>query len=103
ASSRYLFCQAEDGIRDATVTGVQTCALPILSRARPGLPWPRVERSAAPIRMRVRREVLVGAEVVGRDGRRERDPSRDHRDAEAEIGRASCREGVEVAGVGDGL
>src|SRR5207245_7568124 len=22
-------CQAEDGIRDATVTGVQTCALPI--------------------------------------------------------------------------
>src|SRR5207245_7441207 len=25
----YFFCQAEDGIRDATVTGVQTCALPI--------------------------------------------------------------------------
>src|SRR3989442_3314398 len=24
-----LFCQAEDGIRDADVTGVQTCALPI--------------------------------------------------------------------------
>src|SRR5438128_10357234 len=24
-----FFCQAEDGIRDATVTGVQTCALPI--------------------------------------------------------------------------
>src|SRR5207245_5769789 len=24
--------QAEDGIRDATVTGVQTCALPILGR-----------------------------------------------------------------------
>src|SRR5207245_8116919 len=24
-----LFFQAEDGIRDATVTGVQTCALPI--------------------------------------------------------------------------
>src|SRR6266498_3608895 len=28
-----IFCQAEDGIRDADVTGVQTCALPI-SRAR---------------------------------------------------------------------
>src|SRR6266542_6102152 len=28
-----FFCfQAEDGIRDATVTGVQTCALPICSR-----------------------------------------------------------------------
>src|SRR5207245_5930386 len=25
----YFFFQAEDGIRDATVTGVQTCALPI--------------------------------------------------------------------------
>src|SRR3989337_4130572 len=25
--------QAEDGIRDATVTGVQTCALPILTRS----------------------------------------------------------------------
>src|SRR5205085_2986502 len=26
-----FFFQAEDGIRDLTVTGVQTCALPILS------------------------------------------------------------------------
>src|SRR6266542_3179039 len=26
----FFFFQAEDGIRDATVTGVQTCALPIL-------------------------------------------------------------------------
>src|SRR5437867_10281961 len=31
----YFFFQAEDGIRDRTVTGVQTCALPILvERAR---------------------------------------------------------------------
>src|SRR2546430_8350100 len=27
--SRIFFFQAEDGIRDLTVTGVQTCALPI--------------------------------------------------------------------------
>src|SRR5256886_6020607 len=27
-----FFFQAEDGIRDLTVTGVQTCALPILTR-----------------------------------------------------------------------
>src|SRR3712207_8178490 len=27
---RLLFFQAEDGIRDSGVTGVQTCALPIL-------------------------------------------------------------------------
>src|SRR5260370_14393856 len=26
----YFFFQAEDGIRDSSVTGVQTCALPIL-------------------------------------------------------------------------
>src|SRR5690554_459741 len=29
----FFFFQAEDGIRDADVTGVQTCALPILARA----------------------------------------------------------------------
>src|SRR2546430_10832935 len=29
----YFFFQAEDGIRDLTVTGVQTCALPILIEA----------------------------------------------------------------------
>src|SRR3989442_8012597 len=27
--SRFFFFQAEDGMRDADVTGVQTCALPI--------------------------------------------------------------------------
>src|SRR5206468_7040310 len=29
------FFQAEDGIRDLIVTGVQTCALPILQKIRP--------------------------------------------------------------------
>src|SRR2546427_5865939 len=33
----FFFFQAEDGIRDLTVTGVQTCALPIYLRARGGL------------------------------------------------------------------
>src|SRR5438270_3522039 len=28
--NNFFFFQAEDGIRDLTVTGVQTCALPIL-------------------------------------------------------------------------
>src|SRR5256886_11065263 len=31
----FFFFQAEDGIRDLTVTGVQTCALPISDRAPP--------------------------------------------------------------------
>src|SRR5688572_6472719 len=30
----FFFFQAEDGIRDLTVTGVQTCALPILAPSR---------------------------------------------------------------------
>src|SRR5207248_3502970 len=30
----FFFFQAEDGIRDRTVTGVQTCALPIYSCLR---------------------------------------------------------------------
>src|SRR2546430_11677442 len=29
----FFFFQAEDGIRDLTVTGVQTCALPIYQRS----------------------------------------------------------------------
>src|SRR5207245_3200645 len=32
----FFFFQAEDGIRDATVTGVQTCALPISKPFRRG-------------------------------------------------------------------
>src|SRR2546430_3766953 len=31
-SHYFFFFQAEDGIRDLTVTGVQTCALPILCK-----------------------------------------------------------------------
>src|SRR5260370_5777028 len=30
----FFFFQAEDGIRDSSVTGVQTCALPIWTRHR---------------------------------------------------------------------
>src|SRR5256885_11045524 len=37
----FFFFQAEDGIRDYKVTGVQTCALPI---------WPAARRSAAAAR-----------------------------------------------------
>src|SRR5215475_14751118 len=35
-SEIFFFFQAEDGIRDFHVTGVQTCALPICWRPRPG-------------------------------------------------------------------
>src|SRR2546427_7503446 len=45
----FFFFQAEDGIRDLTVTGVQTCALPISAFliAGPGL-MPAINRSARP-------------------------------------------------------
>src|SRR5256886_17449392 len=55
----YIFFQAEDGIRDLTVTGVQTCALPIYRRGHvspghemrirglsPGAAWRRRDRGA---------------------------------------------------------
>src|SRR5256886_4364662 len=40
-SSFFFFFQAEDGIRDLTVTGVQTCALPIWveKEERLATPW----------------------------------------------------------------
>src|SRR5438034_11411130 len=41
----FFFFQAEDGIRDHCVTGVQTCALPI---STPGSGFPSRNSSAAP-------------------------------------------------------
>src|SRR2546427_6165847 len=37
----FFFFQAEDGIRDLTVTGVQTCALPILPNRSDSAPQTR--------------------------------------------------------------
>src|SRR2546425_6809796 len=45
----FFFFQAEDGIRDKLVTGVQTCALPILTMG--SLDWPRI--------VTIRRHVLL--------------------------------------------
>src|SRR2546430_11947359 len=56
----FFFFQAEDGIRDLTVTGVQTCALPICRWLRPGAP-PRGPASAA----RVARVALASTSTVG--------------------------------------
>src|SRR2546430_12121238 len=39
-----FFFQAEDGIRDLTVTGVQTCALPILGAPQPPTPQNQATR-----------------------------------------------------------
>src|SRR5216684_8055557 len=50
-NSFFFFFQAEDGIRDVAVTGVQTCALPIWSSEQPRSPAEAsvaLERGAAP-------------------------------------------------------
>src|SRR5689334_23859121 len=53
----FFFFQAEDGIRDGTVTGVQTCALPISSKSvRPRIAFSAVVLPApfGPIRPMMR-------------------------------------------------
>src|SRR2546422_5373582 len=59
-SSYFFFFQAEDGIRDVAVTGVQTCALPIFARLTPALLGELVnlvghDREAAAVHARARR------------------------------------------------
>src|SRR5438874_9386096 len=44
----FFFFQAEDGIRDLYVTGVQTCALPIYGDARQAAPSHHRERRLIP-------------------------------------------------------
>src|SRR5437867_7501000 len=51
----FFFFQAEDGIRDRTVTGVQTCALPIWPRLSPCYRPNRVCPSGGSSRTRRRR------------------------------------------------
>src|SRR5438132_7572191 len=77
----FFFFQAEDGILDHCVTGVQTCALPIFDLAREVQPRARSRgctsraRSTAPPATRKPRL----------------------RGSSREIGRASCRERGEIA------
>src|SRR5689334_24778500 len=102
----FFFFQAEDGLRDGTVTGVQTCALPI----------------SVPVVV----DLLLGLAVdLQRDGLAERElrapvdadeavavelelDRHDHAGLtraglRVEIGRASCRERVEISGGGGSL
>src|SRR5262249_59455891 len=87
-----FFFQAEDGIRDWSVTGVQTCALPISAAAlrpprRVGLRPARDGRrgDARLLRPLRRRRAELGVLL---DDRLRPGP---------QIGRASCRERVESA------
>src|SRR5438093_3777439 len=104
AGIAFLLCfffQAEDGIRDWSVTGVQTCALPISRaaeanrvRARRALRHPLLPRLP---RHRSLAALLLRAGAVDR-----RAPRSDHapRRRPRKIGRASCRERGESPVVG---
>src|SRR2546427_6142884 len=89
----FFFFQAEDGIRDLTVTGVQTCALPIstTTAATPNATAPGPTQGRRPGRATIPRATLVavssGRSSVTAEG------SVAAR-ARTEIGRASCRERV---------
>src|SRR5207245_11557555 len=106
----FFFFQAEDGIRDATVTGVQTCALPI-SRCRGDRPGDGAAvLGGGTGRPPLRRQPARAAKVRGGQWRPECRSARDHSSrsepsvdrlgggAGGEIGRASCRERWEVGG-----
>src|SRR5689334_23873603 len=85
----FFFFQAEDGIRDGTVTGVQTCALPI-SPQRLAANWNAISR-CCPIVLPLLRP--IGLAGVG-SLKPSPGPSVFTIVIVAEIGRASCRERV---------
>src|SRR3712207_8002214 len=78
----HFFFQAEDGIRDIGVTGVQTCALPIYARLRPDPALDDGRDDAAPgaqqpgrhprqaVELRVRRRLEQVAVLAGLDALR---------------------------------
>src|SRR5690606_39424478 len=60
----YFFFQAEDGIRDFHVTGVQTCALPISFAAVAGdtekhIEAKRIERTIDALTVKIRQETQI--------------------------------------------
>src|SRR2546429_5395821 len=66
--SIVLFFQAEDGIRDVAVTGVQTCALPIYRSPEPlllGLAERRVQEEAVRGNDALQRKRRAQCDVVG--------------------------------------
>src|SRR5207244_9305908 len=102
------FFQAEDGIRYDLVTGVQTCALPILM-LRKGLPRSCAGAPSTPAACQTKRGKQMRAAVfVGTDqplvieNVNPTAPGPQDVVVEIEIGRASCRERGESA-VGGGI
>src|SRR5438876_10737153 len=72
----FFFFQAEDGIRDGRVTGVQTCALPIFVA--------EIKAQSTKVEGVHQKEQIAQIATISA--------------ADAQIGRASCRESVDLGG-----
>src|SRR5438034_10554177 len=82
-----FFFQAEDGIRGHCVTGVQTCALPISA-------WEsQLMNTPGPVNSGIKVVVAAVVPLIMRTAIGPASP-----DLYKEIGRASCRERVEISG-----
>src|SRR5699024_11856759 len=91
AAVRFFF-QADDGIRDRNVTGVQTCALPIYDIRR--AQFQQSFQTVVPVNNSPVKIVQVrGGKTAS---------IQLHHGTQIQIGRASCRERVEVAVVAGG-
>src|SRR2546421_6987350 len=93
-SQLFFFFQAEDGIRDLIVTGVQTCALPISPGTRDILTNPdviAVDQDSLGVQGMLVREGPPELQVWAK---RLKDGARAVALLNREIGRASCRERV---------
>src|SRR3989454_10181720 len=61
----FFFFQAEDGIRDYKVTGVQTCALPICGNRRHAfLPWAATPKAGSDPQVRDHRRPQIPADEL---------------------------------------
>src|SRR5206468_7887104 len=101
----FFFFQAEDGIRDLIVTGVQTCALPIshlqLHQKKSGRRVLPVFYSDNYISLVPGESCTVSIEAATKDLQGEE--ALVEVDGYNEIGRASCRERVEIWVVAESL
>src|SRR5437867_7151463 len=88
----YFFFQAEDGIRDRTVTGVQTCALPISCQAF--LPLLRKSKAARIVNVSSESGSLAHMGAGPPAYQMTKGALNALTRTLAEIGRASCRERV---------
>src|SRR5690606_40985427 len=98
----FFFFQAEDGIRDFHVTGVQTCALPIL-KARLEKSQSQLDKEQEALRAKkeeLDKKRLAMDEATLRQRMEELDKELVRVSNLYEIGRASCRERVSI-GRGD--